>query len=97
MNAYDAFKFIQQVGSVVVVFDIPFESVGPGLWLLQKNESEYGEFCSRDDALECALTEARRIEAASVASDIVLNIEGNDGVWRAFDTSIRPYAGRMQA
>jgi len=79
----------------VVVFDIPFESVGPGLWLLQKNESEYGEFCSRDDALECALQEARRIEAANAASDIVLNIEGNDGVWRAFDTSIRPYATRV--
>ncbi|QWT19450.1 hypothetical protein KPL74_17095 [Bacillus sp. NP157] len=79
----------------MVVFDIPFESVGPGLWLLQKNESEYGEFCSRDDALECAITEARRLEAVKACADIVLNIEGNDGVWRAFDTSIRPYAGRM--
>jgi hypothetical protein len=78
--------------SIVVVFDIPFESVGPGLWLLQKNEAEYGEFCSRDDALECALSEGRRIEALNALSDIVLNIEGNDGVWRAFDTSIRPYA-----
>jgi hypothetical protein len=85
--------FNKQGGFIVVVFDIPFESVGPGLWLLQKNESEYGEFCSRDDALECAFNEARRIEAANTASDIVLNIEGNDGVWRAFDTSIRPYAG----
>jgi hypothetical protein len=84
------------VGSVVVVFDIPFESVGPGLWVLQKNANEYAEFCSRDDALECALAEARRIEAANALSDIVLNIEGNDGVWRAFDTSIRPYS-RMQA
>ena len=42
------------------------------------------------------LAEARRIEAANALSDIVLNIEGNDGVWRAFDTSIRPYS-RMQA
>ncbi|MGN6480381.1 hypothetical protein [Luteibacter sp.] len=87
---------VEQGGSIVVVFDIPFESVGPGLWLLQKNEAEYGEFCSRDDALECAFTEARRIEAARADSDIVLNIEGNDGVWRAFDTSIRPYAGRLR-
>ena len=78
----------------MVVFDIPFESVGPGLWALQKNECEIGEFCSRDDALECALAEAKRIEAINAASDIVLNIEGNDGVWRAFDTSIRPYASR---
>ncbi|SEM52393.1 hypothetical protein SAMN02800694_1386 [Luteibacter sp. UNCMF331Sha3.1] len=78
----------------MVVFDIPFESVGPGLWALQKNECEIGEFCSRDDALECALAEAKRIEALNAASDIVLNIEGNDGVWRAFDTSIRPYAAR---
>ncbi|MBB3226582.1 hypothetical protein FHW69_001172 [Luteibacter sp. Sphag1AF] len=75
----------------MVVFDIPFESVGPGLWLLQKNESEYGEFCSRDDALECAITEARRLEAATQTSNVVLNIEGIDGVWRAFDTSIKPY------
>ncbi|NII55552.1 hypothetical protein [Luteibacter sp. SG786] len=82
--------------SAVVVFDIPFESVGPGLWLLQKNECEVGEFCSRDDALECALREARRIEAANAASDIVLNIQGNDGVWRAFDTSIKPYFPRAQ-
>ena len=81
----------------MVVFDIPFESVGPGLWLLQKNEAEFGEFCSRDDALEYALSEARRIEASRAGSDICLNIEGNDGVWRAFDTSIRPYAGRMRA
>ncbi|SFW69987.1 hypothetical protein [Luteibacter sp. UNCMF366Tsu5.1] len=86
----------KQGGSIVVVFDIPFESVGPGLWLLQKNEFEVGEFCSRDDALECAINEARRIEAANAASDIVLNIEGNDGVWRAFDTSIKPYASRVQ-
>ena len=78
----------------MVVFDIPFESVGPGLWALQKNECEIGEFCSRDDALECALAEAKRIEALNAGSDIVLNIEGNDGVWRAFDTSIRPYASR---
>ena len=81
---------------IVVVFDIPFESVGPGLWLLQKNETEYGEFCSRDDALECAVSEARRIEQANALSDIVLNIEGNDGRWRAFDTSIRPYAARTR-
>ncbi|MGF6492683.1 hypothetical protein ABIE56_000838 [Luteibacter sp. 621] len=87
---------VEQGGSIVVVFDIPFESVGPGLWLLQKNEAEYGEFCSRDDALECALNEAKRLEARNALSDIVLNIEGNDGVWRAFDTSIRPYAGRMR-
>jgi hypothetical protein len=86
--------FAEQGVSIVVVFDIPFESVGPGLWVLQKNEAEYGEFCSRDDALECAVSEARRIERVNAISDIVLNIEGNDGRWRAFDTSIRPYASR---
>ena len=74
----------------MVVFDIPFDSVAPGLWLLQKNETEYAEFCSRDDALAHALNEGRRIEASRCARG-VLNIEGNDGHWRAFDTSIKPY------
>ncbi|UPG85857.1 hypothetical protein L2Y94_00395 [Luteibacter aegosomatis] len=74
----------------MVVFDIPFASVGPGLWLLQKNETEFGEFCSRDDALACALAEGQRIEAGRRPARVVLNIEGNDGHWRAFDTSIKP-------
>ncbi|KAF1003650.1 MAG: hypothetical protein GAK28_04531 [Luteibacter sp.] len=76
----------------MVVFDIPYDSVAPGLWLLQKNETEYAEFCSRDDALAHALAEGRRIEAGRCQSRVVLNIEGNDGHWRAFDTSIKPFA-----
>ncbi len=58
--------------------------------MLQKNEAEFGEFCSRDDALACAIAEGRRIEAARARARVVLNIEGNDGHWRAFDTSIKP-------
>lgn len=70
----------------MVMIDIPFAPQHNCLWTIAiggRRES----FATRKDAVEFAATEADRLQRAEHCS-VVINIEGADGMWRPFRTSL---------
>lgn len=71
----------------MLMIDIPFTPNHGAQWTIAIGQDPRRSFASRRDAIHFAADEAERIQRIENRS-VVINIEGADGLWRPFGTSL---------
>lgn len=71
----------------MLIIDIPFAPDRGARWTIAIGRELRRSFASRTDAVQFAADEAERIHRIENRS-VVINIEGADGLWRPFRTSL---------
>ncbi|HEY9132481.1 MAG TPA: hypothetical protein VIM98_12045 [Dyella sp.] len=71
----------------MLMIDIPFAPERDRSWTVAIGRNRRQHFATRKDAVEFAASEAERLQRAERCS-VVINIEGADGMWRPFRTSL---------
>ncbi|MET0329831.1 MAG: hypothetical protein ABW154_00225 [Dyella sp.] len=71
-----------------VLFDVCNDPLPSGSWPVLRNGVQVGTFASKSAAIACAMHEATRSAQQHEAVTASIHIEGADGVWRIFDTSM---------
>lgn len=82
---------LARMGMIVMHrFYLPFSAVPSSDWLLYE-DGKATHFRSRREALVCAIDRCRAVQA-SVDDEAIISIEGDDGLWRSFDSRLLPVA-----
>ena len=71
----------------MLIIDIPFAPDRGAHWTIAIGRERRRSFASRKDAVQFAADEAERIRRIENRS-VVINIEGADGLWRPFKTTL---------
>jgi Uncharacterized protein conserved in bacteria (DUF2188) len=71
----------------MLIIDIPFAPDRGAHWTIAIGRESRRVFTTRKDAVQFAAGEAERIQRIEHRS-VVINIEGADGLWRPFRTSL---------
>ena len=71
----------------MLIIDIPFAPDRGAHWTIAIGRERRRSFVSRKDAVQFAADEAERIRRIENRS-VVINIEGADGLWRPFRTTL---------
>lgn len=71
----------------MLIIDIPFAPDHGAHWTIAIGQERRRSFASRRDAIQFVADEAERIQRIESRS-VVINIEGADGLWRPFRTSL---------
>jgi hypothetical protein len=71
----------------MLIIDIPFAPDRGAHWTIAIGGKHRRSFATRKDAVQFAADEAERIHRIENRS-VVINIEGADGLWRPFRTSL---------
>jgi hypothetical protein len=71
----------------MLIIDIPFAPDRGAHWTIAIGRDRRRSFATRRDAIQFVADEAERIQRIENRS-VVINIEGADGLWRPFRTSL---------
>ena len=71
----------------MLIIDIPFAPDRDAHWTVAIGQEPGRSFATRKDAVQFAAGEAERIHRIE-NRHVVINIEGADGLWRPFRTSL---------
>ncbi|HEX7816729.1 hypothetical protein [Dyella sp.] len=71
----------------MLIIDVPFAPTRPGAWSVAVGRRRNLDFATRQSAVEFAAAEAERLKRTE-RTNVVINIEGADGVWRAFRNTL---------
>ena len=67
--------------------DVPYEGNPAGVWVVKTVNGFARRFTSRFAALAFATDDAA--ERTRAGGDVIIRVEGADGVWRAFDARMK--------
>jgi hypothetical protein len=82
-RAQDHFKESVRRPISMIIFDVPYAPVHPGVWSVDASDDDHCEFESRQDAVRFAVRAARTSQQEGRTAFV--SIEGIDGHWRLFD------------
>jgi len=73
----------------LVIYDIPFNPDLGGLWHVQLNGVPTENFESRVAAIAYAVQQSKLLGTHSGQLQVLVSVEGADGVWREFESNAK--------
>lgn len=73
----------------LVIYDIPFHPDLAGLWHVQLNGVPTENFETRVAAIAYAVQQSKLLGTQGAAVQVLVSVEGADGVWREFESNAK--------